>query len=252
MDESLVQLKARLEVAERALERSERLAVANRYAGAIMHEVNNPLEAITNLVYLTKSDKDNPDQVLENMAVIENQLKILGRVTKQALTFHREHSDASELDLVEIAEAALKLHSDKLNSHGIQVERRFRGPVMVRVSGSQILQVISNLVLNAVDVLSPGKGRICVSVKRCPRCVHMTVSDNGPGIPEHCANHMFEPYVTSKASGTGLGLWLSTRIITKHHGTLRFRTSRREGKTGTTFRIQLPNTVPQPSAGDPS
>lgn len=242
MEESLVQLKARLETAERALERSERLAVASRYAGAIMHEVNNPLEAITNLVYLTKSATDNPTQVLENMAVIEDQLKILGQVTKQALTFHREHSDANDIDLVEIAEAALKLHSDKLNRHGIQVERRFRGPAMVGVSGSQILQVVSNLILNAAEVLSRGKGRICLSVKRCPRCVHMTVSDNGPGIPERYASHLFEPYVTSKASGTGLGLWLSARIIAKHQGTLRFRTSRREGKTGTTFRIQLPNT----------
>src|SRR5580698_5046853 len=206
MEESLVQLKARLEIAERALERSERLAVANRYAGAIIHEVNNPLEAITNLVYLTKSEKDNPAQILENMAVIEDQLKILGRVTKQALTFHREHADASEFDLVEIAEAALKLHSDKLNRHGIQVERRFRGPAIVTVSGSEILQVVSNLLLNAVEVLARGKGRICVSVRCFPRCVHMTVSDNGPGIPERFAKHLFEPYVTSKASGTGLGL----------------------------------------------
>lgn len=112
---------------------------------------------------------------------------------------------------------------------------------MVRVSGSQILQVVSNLILSADEVLSRGKGRIWVSVKRCPRCVHMTVSDNGPGIPEPYASRLFEPYVTSKASGTGLGLWLSARIITKHNGTLRFRTSRREGRTGTTFRIQLPN-----------
>jgi signal transduction histidine kinase len=252
MEESLVQLKARLDIAERALERSERLAVANRYAGAIMHEVNNPLEAITNLVYLTKSGKDNPTQVLEYMAVIEDQLKILGRVTKQALTFHREHSDAREFDLVEIAEAALKLHSDKFSRHGIQVERRFRGPAVVTVSGSQILQVVSNLLLNAVEVLTRGKGRICVSVKRCPRCVHMTISDNGPGIPERYANHLFEPYVTSKASGTGLGLWLSTRIITKHHGTLRFRTSRRHGRTGTTFRIQLPNAPQERSSGEKS
>lgn len=250
MEESLAELKARLETAERALERSERLAVASRYAGAVMHEVNNPLEAITNLACLTKSEKDNPAQVVENMAVIEDQLKILGRVTKQALTFHREHSDARELDLVEIAEAALKLHSDKLNRHGIQVERRFRGPAMVRVSGSQILQVASNLILNAAEILSRGKGRICVSVKRCPWCVHMTVSDNGPRIPERYANHLFEPYVTSKASGTGLGLLLSARIITRHQGTLRFRTSRREGKTGTTFRIQLPNTSIAAVAGD--
>lgn len=240
MEESIAQLKAQLEQTQRALERSERLAVASRYAGAILHEVNNPLEAITNLVYITKAGKDDPALVFENMTVIEDQLKTLGRITRQALTFHRELAQAAEHDLIEIAEAALRLHRDKLNRHRIQVERRFRGPAVATVFGSEILQVVSNLILNAVDVLSPGKGRICVSVKSCSQCMHITVSDNGPGIPEQFANRLFEPYVTSKTSGTGLGLWLSTRIISKHRGTLRFRTSRREGRTGTTFRIQLP------------
>src|SRR5580658_1296379 len=101
MEEAVAQLRARLEQAERALERSERLAVASRYAGAILHEVNNPLEAITNLVYITKAGKDNPAQVFENMTVIEDQLKTLGRVTRQALTFHREQAEAGEHDLVE-------------------------------------------------------------------------------------------------------------------------------------------------------
>jgi signal transduction histidine kinase len=243
MEQSISQLKEQLRLAERALERSERLAVASRYASAIMHEVNNPLEAITNLVYLTKIQKDQPEQVVENMDVIEDQLKTLGKVTHQALTFHREQQTAKEIDLVEIAESALKLHSDKLTRHRIEVKRRYRGPALATVFGSEILQVVSNLILNAVDVLEDGKGSICVGVKRCPQCMHVTVTDNGPGIPDSFAARLFEPYVTSKASGTGLGLWLSSRIIAKHGGTLRFRTSRAEGKTGTTFRISLPNSL---------
>lgn len=208
-----------------------------------MHEVNNPLEAITNLVYLTKIQSDQPNQVVENMIVIEDQLKTLGRVTSQSLTFHREQQEAKEIDLVEIAESALKLHSDKLTRHRIEVTRRFRGPALATVFGSEILQVVSNLILNAVDVLQNGQGRICVGVRRCPQCINMTVSDNGPGIPDSFAAHLFEPYVTSKASGTGLGLWLSRRIITKHGGSLRFRTSLTQGSTGTTFRISLPSPV---------
>ncbi|MBB5060525.1 signal transduction histidine kinase [Granulicella aggregans] len=240
MEDRIKELEDRLARAESALERSERLAVASRYASAIMHEVNNPLEAITNLVYLTKLQKEQPDLVFENMNVIEDQLKTLGRVTSQALTFHREQQTAKEIDLVEIAESALKLHSDKLLRHGVVVSRRYRGPARATVFGSEILQVVSNLILNAVDVLEDGKGHICVSVKRCPDCIHITVTDNGPGIPEGFASRLFEPYVTSKASGTGLGLWLSSRIIAKHGGTLRFRTSRTGGRTGTTFRINLP------------
>lgn len=233
-------LRERLRQAEDALERSERLAVASRYAGAVMHEVNNPLEAITNLVYLTKLQKNDPEQVLQNMLVIEEQLQTLGRVTSQALTFHREQPEARDTDLVQIAESALKLHANKLARQGVRVSRRFRGPAMARVYGTEILQVVSNLILNAIDVLPREGGLICLCVKSCPQCVHLTVADNGPGVPEHFEATLFEPYVTSKASGTGLGLWLSRRIIHKHSGSLRFRTSRGMQRSGTTFRLSLP------------
>ncbi len=235
-------LEDRLRQAEQALERSERLAVASRYAGAIMHEVNNPLEAITNLVYLTKLQKDEPDQVLQNMLVIEEQLQTLGRVTSQALTFHREQPEARDTDLVEIAESALKLHSSKLARQGIRVNRRFRGPAVASFHGSEILQVVSNLILNAIDVLPRGEGTIWICVKNCHRCVHMTVADDGPGVPEPLEATIFEPYITSKASGTGLGLWLSHRIVHKHRGSLRFRTSRQSRHSGTAFRLSLPCT----------
>jgi len=160
MEDRIKKLEEQLARAESALERSERLAVASRFASAIMHEVNNPLEAITNLVYLTKLQKDQPEQVFENMDVIEDQLKTLARVTHQALTFHREQQTAKEIDLVAIAESALKLHSDKLIRHSIAVKRRFRGPALATVFGSEILQVVSNLILNAVEVLDDGKGTI--------------------------------------------------------------------------------------------
>lgn len=233
-------IEERLRQAEGALERSERLAVASRYAGAVMHEVNNPLEAITNLVYLTRLQKDDPEQVVQNMLVIEEQLQILGQVTSQALTFHREQPEAKAFDLVQIAESALKLHAQKLVRQGVAVERRFRGPAVTKIFTSEMLQVVSNLLLNAIEVLPRGEGRICVCVKTCHHCVHVTVADNGPGIPEHFAQQLFQPYVTSKSSGTGLGLWLSHRIIGKHSGTLRFRTCRRPQSSGTIFRICLP------------
>lgn len=233
-------LQKRLDQAERALARSERLAVASRYAGAIMHEVNNPLEAITNLVYLTKIQKDDPAQVLDNMLIIEEQLQTLGRVTHQALTFHREQVDPRTFDLVEIAESALKLHADKLLRHGVIIDRQFRGPASASVFGSEILQVISNLILNAVDALPRGQGQLAIRVRKTDKSVHVMIADNGGGIPEKFAARLFEPYITSKVSGTGLGLWLSHRIITNHRGKLRFRTSQKEGRTGTSFRISLP------------
>ncbi len=205
MERSVSELTEKLGRAEQALERSERLAVASRYAGAMMHEVNNPLEAITNLVYLTKLPKPTRTSC-RNLSVIEEQLKTLGRVTSQALTFHREQQVAKEIDLVEIAESALKLDSDRLIRYSIGAQGRYRGPVLSTVFGSEILQVVSNLILNAPDVLDDGKGVICVGVKRCPQCIHITVADNGPGIPERLTERLFGPNVTSKSSGTGFGL----------------------------------------------
>ncbi len=215
-----------------------------------MHEVNNPLEAITNLVYLTKIQKSNPKQVLKNMLVIEEQLATLGRVTRQALTFHRDQGEAKEFDLVDIAESALRLHADKLAKHRISIDRQFRGPATASVVGSEIMQVLSNLILNAVDALPRGEGRISVRVKSTGQSVHILVSDNGEGIPVTFASRLFEPYVTSKTSGTGLGLWLSHRIVSKHGGTLRFRSSRRKGRSGTSFRISLPKAQPASQRGN--
>lgn len=98
LGDSRQSLQQKLDQTEQALERCEKIALATRYAGAIMHEVNNPLEAITNLVYLTKIQKDNPEQVIGNMEIVEKQLQTLGRVTKQALTFHRQETETTEWD----------------------------------------------------------------------------------------------------------------------------------------------------------
>lgn len=174
------------------------------------------------------------------MLVVEEQLRVLGRVTSQALTYHRSHIEPKEFDLVHIAEAALKLHADRLNRHGVTVERRFRGPATALMQGGEILQVLSNLILNAADVLDRGKGRLSVRVCADREYVHLMVSDSGPGVPENIRTRLFSPYATGKKSGTGLGLWLSKRIIEKHGGTLRFRTLPAGARKGTSFRLTLP------------
>ena len=218
------------------------MALASRFAGAVMHEVNNPLEAITNLVYLTKTRKDDPALVSENMEIIEQQLAILSKVTSQALTFHRTQAEAQDWDLVAIAESALKLHAAKIGRHRVTVDSKFRRPAVTRVFGTEILQVASNLILNALDALPREKGRLSFRVRIHGDAIHMTLSDNGSGIPAHIAKRLFEPCMTTKTQGTGLGLWLSQRIIVNHSGTLRFRTSQKPGRNGTTFRITLPLT----------
>jgi signal transduction histidine kinase len=225
---------------EAALERCERLGMANRYASAIMHEVNNPLEAITNLVYLTKTQNDRPSVVAQNMETIEQQLTLLSKVTSQALAFNRKEIEPKEWDLVEIAESALKLHAAKIARHGAVAHKKFDRQARLRVMGTEILQVTSNLILNAIDALPQEGGHIHVRVRTHGRFVHIVVADNGSGIPAHIAPRLFEPYFTSKPHGTGLGLWLSRRLISKHGGKLAYRTSQAESRKGTAFRISLP------------
>lgn len=237
---SQANLEQRLLQVEKALEKCERMALASRFAGAIMHEVNNPLEAITNLVFLTKMQKDNPANVIQNMEIIEQQLATLSQVTRQALAFHRTQNEARDWDVAEIAESALKLHTDKIARHKIMVKPRFQRPVVCRVIGTEILQVISNLLLNAMDALPEENGVICFRIRKQGNFVRMMIADNGGGIPADVARRLFEPYMTTKNQGTGLGLWLSKRIIAKHNGTLCFRTSQRSDRRGTSFRITLP------------
>src|ERR1700722_697296 len=182
---SQTDLERRVRRVEGALERCERMGLASRYAGAIMHEVNNPLEAITNIVYLTKTHKNDPAAVSENMEIIEQQLATLSQVTSQALTFHRAQPEAKDWDLAEIAESALKLHTDKIARHGIMVDSNLQRPVMTRAFGTEILQVISNLLLNAMDALPRENGRISLRIRTRGQSVHITISDNGSGMPAH-------------------------------------------------------------------
>jgi C4-dicarboxylate-specific signal transduction histidine kinase len=233
-------LERRLELTELALQRCERLAVAGRYAGAIMHEVNNPLAAITNLVFLSELQVEDPKQVLRNLKVIEQQLVTLSRVTRQVLSFHRDEPVAREYDLIEIVESALKLHSARMTSGNVAVTKDFRAPAIASVFGSDILQVVSNLLLNALDALPNEDAQLMVRVQGLAGHVHITVCDNGCGMSAETLKELFKPHMTTKAAGTGLGLWVSMRIVTKHQGKLRVRSTQRIGRQGTAFRLSLP------------
>ena len=122
------QLLERLRMAEKALERSERLAVASRYAGAVMHEISNPLEALINLVYLA-----NVSSVLQNMEIAESQLARLSDIARTTLSFYREQAEAKDFDLVAIAESALMIHTRRAQRQKIQIRKDLKGPVTARV-----------------------------------------------------------------------------------------------------------------------
>jgi signal transduction histidine kinase len=233
-------LSERLRAAEEALRRSERLAVASRYAGAIMHEVNNPLEALTNLVFIAKQSVNDPQTVRKSMELAESQLLRLGEIARKTLSFYREQTEAREFDLVEIAESALKIHAHRARRQNIMVQMKAEGPAYATVYASEILQVLSNLIINSYDALPEAGGTLCLRVKNRGDRIHITVADNGSGMEPGIYKNIFQAHNTSKSYGTGLGLWLSHGIAKKHQGSMACRSSVARGKSGTTFRLSLP------------
>jgi signal transduction histidine kinase len=227
-------------MAEESLCKSERLAIAGRFAGAIVHEVNNPLEALANLVYLTQQEANRPDNVRKNMQVAETQLNRLAEITRKTLSFYREQSEAKEFDLVEIAESALRIHSHRIAAGSIELRKELPENLMLKAMGGELLQVFSNFILNALDALPEKDAVLCLRMRADKERAYITISDNGHGIHPSIRKRLFEPYVSNKSSGTGVGLWLSQRIIEKHKGTVRFRSCHEPGKSGTTFRVSLP------------
>lgn len=236
-------LEERLHKLETVVQECERLSVANRYAAAVMHEVNNPLEAITNLAYLLEQEPMTPT-ASEHLQLLQEQITVLTAVTRPSLAFYRDQKVSKQVDLAALVESVAKLHAGRLQTAGINLHRFCPENVPCNVVGSELLQVLSNLVLNAADALiEGGKGsHIHIRIRCCPECIHLLVADDGPGIPEAIEAKLFQAHATGKQKGSGLGLWISERIIHNHRGTIRYRTSREPGRSGTAFRIFLPCT----------
>jgi signal transduction histidine kinase len=243
LDPTYEELLVRLRLVEESLRQSERRAIAGRYAGVVMHEVNNPLEAIGNLVFLTKSLPDAGAQVRINMQVIEAQLARLGEITRKTLSFHRNETEAMAFDLVDIADAALRVHMQPLLSQTVALTKVLPDRAVVYGRPGEILQVISNLLLNSIQALPAQNAEIRVRIRQVGHRVHVTLADNGHGIPKSLQSSLFRPYTTARRGGTGIGLWLCKQIMDGHDGKIRFRSSQRFGRSGTVFLLTFP--IPQ-------
>ena len=229
---------------ERVLEQYAQRAMVNQFASALMHEINNPLEAMINLVYLLRREDPLPERAQHRLQQLEGQLDILTHVARSSLSFHRGQDVARDVDLIGVAESALRLHVARIAERNVAVCRVFPERAVCRGISGELFQVISNLILNALDALPEETGAsLHVRIRHGREHVHLTVADNGSGVPEHVHATLFQPHVTSKPHGTGLGLWLSERILERHQGTIRMRTSRTPGRSGTVFRISLPQTI---------
>jgi PAS domain S-box-containing protein len=231
---------------EEALLRSEKLASVGRMAATIAHEINNPLAAITNTLYLARMRADEPASVREFLDVAEDELKRITHITRQTLGFYRESSGPVVVSVNSVLESAVDLMKSKISAKRAVIEKDWDEELSVSAIAGELRQVFSNLLGNSLDAIEEG-GTIKLRVspgrdlKSGQPTVRVTVADNGKGIAESSKRHIFEPFFTTKGTvGTGLGLWVSKQIIEKHQGKVRMHSSTDGVRRGTVFMVSLP------------
>jgi PAS domain S-box-containing protein len=229
--------------AEAALLRSEKLASVGRMAATVAHEINNPLEMVTNCVYLAKTSRNLPPELKEHLEVAERELRRVAHIAKRTLGFYRENTKPAVVDIRTLVDEVVELYDPKFTRKDIRLKIEHNGhrAGTIAIAG-EIRQVISNLLTNAIDASRP-KDMVRVRTSRVTLngsgYTRITVADAGAGISTANRSRVFEPFFTTKkAVGTGLGLWVSSEIIQKHKGQIRLRSV--EGK-GTVFSVFLPN-----------
>jgi len=234
---------------EEALRKTEKLAATGRLAATIAHEINNPLEAITNLLFLLGNFCQLDDQALGYVAMTEHEVRRIGEITQQTLQFYRQSTLPARANMGELLGSVLSLYQGRLNAMNIQVERDFDPKIDLFCFGGEIRQVFANLVANSIDASSPG-GRLTIRARRSRNWsdpaqtgVRFVVADTGSGMEPDVRERIFEAFFTTKeVTGTGLGLWVSHEIIQKHKGLAHVRSrTAAQGSSGTVFQLFFPD-----------
>ncbi|HTH53593.1 MAG TPA: PAS domain-containing protein [Edaphobacter sp.] len=237
--------------AEQALLQSEKLAAVGRLASSISHEINNPLEAITNLLYLIQHSEDLPPGIAGYVSTAQSELSRVCQIATQTLRFHRQAVNATRVTAKDLVSAVVDLYHGRLLNSGIQVESRFSTSAPILCFENDIRQVLNNLIANAIDAMRQSGGRLILrahdAVDRTPsgasrRGIRIVIADTGHGMSPTIKTRLFEPFYTTKElNGTGLGLWISSGIVDRHHGRLTFRSTQHPIHHGTVFTLFLPS-----------
>ena len=232
---------------EKTLMLSEKLASVGRLAASIAHEINNPLEAITNLLFLAKRDLADPAKAARHLQLATHELERVSHISRQTLGFCRDNSSPVDIDVCKMLDELLFMYGRKLDVRKIRVEKRYNETARVTGLESEIRQVFSNLIANAIDAM-PSGGRLILKAAPSREWnnvglpgARVTIGDTGAGIPSENRKNLFDAfYSTKKDVGTGLGLWLVHGMISKHKGMIHVRSKAVPGASGTAFSVFLP------------
>ena len=230
---------------EEILRKTEKLASAARLSATVAHEINNPLEAIFNLVFVAKSDPAAPPSIVKHLTRAEQELERVAHITRQTLGFYRDTSVSEPVDMAAVVESVLSLYSHKFLAKEISVDLSLDSCPPVHGLAGELKQAVANLISNAADAVSV-KGLITIRLRALPQpsgpIVELVIEDDGPGIPAAHTTRIFEPFFTTKQDvGTGLGLWVTQGIVHRHGGTISVDTQQDGSpRRGATFTLQLP------------
>jgi PAS domain S-box-containing protein len=232
--------------AERVLVEQEKLAVVGQLATSIAHEINNPLEAVSNMLYLIR-ESESLDEAHAIAAQAEEELQRAAQIASNTLKFHKQLTRPASTNMVQLVESVLVLFNGKLAAAKVAAEVEPRGEPELICFAGEIRQVLANLIGNALDAM-PSGGRLRVRVRpstdwrRGEPGVRVTVADTGLGMSTETRRRIYDPFFTTKeTSGTGLGLWVTAGILARHRGSIHLRSKTTPGASGTAFTLIFPS-----------
>jgi signal transduction histidine kinase len=246
----LRRMQSDLRLAHTAMLENQKLMAIGRLAASIAHEINNPLESITNLLYLLRSEPGLSRTAMNYIALAEQEMDRVAQISKQTLNFYRDTRSPIRVRASDLLEEVLILYSRKIEERRMQVVRQFRSEESLFVFPGEMRQVLSNLVTNAIEA-SPDGGKLVLRVHRARKWsdegisgMRIVIADTGSGIDAETRQNLGQIFYTTKGQrGTGLGLWVTQAIVKRYGGEIQLYSSTRPGRHGTVFSIFMPTNM---------